>query len=321
MIRLIVNADDLGSGPPRDRGIFFAFTRGIVSSASLLANGPGFAPAAREALACGLPVGVHLNLSEGYSLTGSINGLTDGTGAFPGKTALRNILVAGQLDREAIHGELLAQIDRVRSAGILPDHLDTHQHCLLFPALTGIVAAVAAACGIRALRLPFPAEPAGECPGEVDCAACQVDLSSAGAADSAVVPKPGFPRKGVHSSKSGSPTAGLSSAVAKELTLYRQLAPTARATLQARNLWTPDGLWGMPLLNRLDEMSLAKTLTCIPRGTWELMTHPGYRDHHDPFGGPEREVELAALTAPIIRRLIDERGMELTSFGACACAC
>jgi predicted glycoside hydrolase/deacetylase ChbG (UPF0249 family) len=56
-------------------------------------------------------------------------------------------------------------------------------------------------------------------------------------------------------------------------------------------------------------------------GTWELMTHPGRIDPPDPFGGPEREAELAALTAPAVGRLLDERGIELTCFGACACAC
>lgn len=320
MIRLIVNADDLGSSPQRDRGIFEAFVHGIVTSASLLANGANFFNAAREALARGLPVGVHLNLSEGKALAGAITGLTDAVGNFPGKTTLRSILLNGPLASDAIRRELLAQIECIRAAGLVPDHLDTHQHCLLFPALTGIVADVAESGGIRALRLPFPAETDGGCPGEVDCAACQADLSSAGDTDSAVVPKIGFPRKGVHSPKSGRLPSGLS-AVANELALYRQLAPSARDTLQARNLWTPDGLWGMPLLNRLDTASLADTLARLPAGTWELMTHPGYGDPEDPFGGPEREAELTALTAPEIRRLIDERGIELTSFGACACAC
>lgn len=321
MIRLIVNADDLGSGASRDRGILAAFTHGIVTSASLLANGPGFALAAREALACHLPAGVHLNLSEGHALTGVIAGLTDAAGNFPGKAALRKLLLAGQLNREGIRRELLAQIEHVCAAGITPDHLDTHQHCLLFPALTGIIADVAESSGITALRLPFPAEPAGGWSGEVDCAACPVDLSSAGNADSAVVPKTGSPRKGVHSPESGRLPAGLSSAVANELAMYRKLAPAARDILRARKLWTPNGLWGMPLLNRLNEATLAATLTSIPAGTWELMTHPGYSDAGDPFGGLERETELQALTAPVIRQLIAERQIELTSFGACVCAC
>ncbi|MCM2263888.1 MAG: ChbG/HpnK family deacetylase [Desulfuromonadales bacterium] len=276
MIRLIVNADDLGSGVPRDRGILAAFTNGIVTSASLLANGPGFDLAAREALACQLPAGVHLNLSEGHALTGVIAGLTDTAGNFPGKVALRRLLLTGQLNREGVRRELLAQIEHVRAAGITPDHLDTHQHCLLFPALTGIIAEVAENSGIRALRLPQPAE--------------------------ATIP---FAAQNL----------------AEELALYRRLAPDTRQTLHARKLWTPDGLWGMPLLNQLNEATLAATLTSIPAGTWEMMTHPGYSDAGDPFGGLERETELQALTAPAIRQLIAERQIELTSFGACACAC
>lgn len=296
MIRLIVSADDLGSGAPRDRGILTAFAHGIVTSASLLANGPSFVSAAREVLACGLPIGVHLNLSEGTALTGRIDGVTDVDGSFRGKASLRTILQSGAFDRDAIRRELLAQIRRVRDTGLTPDHLDTHQHCLLFPSLTGIVAEVAAATGIRALRLPAPAEADEECPGEADCAACQVDASSAGDTNS-------------------SPT------LTAELALYRRLAPAARQTLQAGRFWTPDGLWGMPLLNRLDTEALANSLTRIPAGTWELMTHPGYADPDDPFGGPERETELAALTSPEVRGLIAARGIELTAFGACACAC
>jgi chitin disaccharide deacetylase len=276
MIRLIVNADDLGCGPQRDRGIFAAFTGGIVSSASLLANGPSFAAAADEARRCALPVGVHLNLADGAAVTGPISGLTDGHGNFPGKSALRTILGRGSFDRAGVYQELRAQIDRVRAAGLEPDHLDTHQHCLLFPSLTDLIVAAAKASGIHALRLPAPPEPAG-----------------------------------------GAPPGQLGD----ELTLYRRLAPAARRVLHRAGLWTPDGLCGMELLNCLDRGSLAAQLAVMPAGTWELMTHPGHRDPYDPFGGPEREAELAALTAPAIRQLVAARGICLASFGECACAC
>jgi predicted glycoside hydrolase/deacetylase ChbG (UPF0249 family) len=276
MIKLIVNADDLGSGPLRDRGILEAFQHGIVTSASLLANGPGFSAAAREVRACGLPVGVHLNLSQGRPLAGAIPGLTDAAGDFPGKVLQRKILLAGNCDRIAIRRELLAQIEHVRAAGLTPDHLDTHQHCLLFPSLTGLIAEVAEMTGIRALRLPQPAEPASSDPFGI---------------------------------------------VGREMALYRRLAPAARQVLHSAGLWLPQGLWGMPLLNRLDAATLAATLAAIPEGTWELLTHPGYPDPHDPFGGPPRAIELAALTDPTCSRLISARGIALTSFGACACAC
>lgn len=276
MIRLIVNADDLGISPNRDRGLFRAFAAGIVSSASLLANGEDFAAAAAEARAAGLPVGVHLNLSEGRPLAGPIPGLTDGDGRFPGKAGLRLRLLGGWREATAVLREFAAQIDRVRAAGLEPDHLDTHQHCLLFPALTDLVIAAAAAAGIGAIRLPLQVEPATADPGG--------DLG-------------------------------------RDLALYRRLAPPAAAALRAAGLFTPDGLWGMPALGHLDTGRLAALLETIPPGTWELMTHPGYADPGHPFGGPDRESELAALTAPGIARLVAERQIRLTTFGACGCAC
>ena len=276
MIRLIVNADDLGCSPQRDRGIFAAHANGIVSSASLLANGASFAAAAEEARRCALPVGVHLNLADGGAVTGPIPGLTDDRGTFPGKTGLRTILGRDLGCRDGIRRELLAQIERVRRAGIEPDHLDTHQHSLLFPSLTGIIVEVASSAGIRALRLPVPAEPAESDP-------------------------PGR--------------------LGEDLALYRRLAPALRQALRQAGAWTPDGLYGMGLLNHLDTDSLAGLLAAVTAGTWELMTHPGCHDPCDPFGGPERETELAALTAPAIHRLAASRGMMLTSFKECACAC
>lgn len=323
MIHLIVNADDLGSGPQRDRGIFVAFTHGIVTSASLLANGASFVAAAREVKTLSLPVGVHLNLSEGRALTGAIAGLTDPAGNFPGKSALRKTLAAGRLDAANIQRELSTQIELIRDAGITPDHLDTHQHCLLFPALTGIIAEVAETTGIRALRLPLPAESGGgdSCAG--NSAACPVgsatsaDSSAADGSQTEVLPE------GVRCSVAGTPSPdrdGLQT-LSAELALYRQLAPAARQLLHDRQLWTPAGLWGMPLLNRLDEAALADTLARIPAGTWELMTHPGLAGSAAPFDGQARETELRALTAPAIRTLVIDRGITLTTFGACACGC
>ena len=97
-INLIVNADDLGAGDPTDQGIIEAFTKGIVTSASLLANGPSFNLAAEMARRVELPVGVHLNISEGFSLTGPIAGATDTRGQFLGKVESRKRFMAGEID-------------------------------------------------------------------------------------------------------------------------------------------------------------------------------------------------------------------------------
>src|SRR5579871_2214342 len=66
MRNLIVNADDLGWSDGVNRGIAEGHRNGIVTSASLLANGVAFASALELARATrGLGVGVHLNLSDG----------------------------------------------------------------------------------------------------------------------------------------------------------------------------------------------------------------------------------------------------------------
>src|SRR6202043_1553754 len=68
---LIVNADDLGWTAGVNRGIAEAHRNGIVTSASLLANGVAFAGGVE--LARGNPrlsVGVHLNLSDGVPVAG-----------------------------------------------------------------------------------------------------------------------------------------------------------------------------------------------------------------------------------------------------------
>ncbi|MBE0595791.1 MAG: ChbG/HpnK family deacetylase [Desulfuromonadales bacterium] len=275
MIRLIVNADDLGAGAATDRGILHAFRRGMVGSASLLANGPSFAEAARAALGEGVPIGAHLNLAEGVPLAGSIPGLTTASGEFPGKEVCRQRLVTGRIAPGALARELSAQLSRIVDAGLSPDHLDTHQHCALFPAVTAALLQVAGEFGIPALRLPAPAEPMADDPG---------------------------------------------GELGQELLLYRSLAPPFDTAVRRAGLATPDGLWGMALLDRLDEPALEQLLLRLPTGTWELMVHPGYADPGRPFATAARERELAALTSPRLRGLLTARQITLITFQELACA-
>src|SRR5260370_16984488 len=69
MKRLVVNADDFGWSEGVNRGIVEAYRNGIVTSATVLANGAAFDGAtqlARQERRLG--VGVHLNLSDGAPL-------------------------------------------------------------------------------------------------------------------------------------------------------------------------------------------------------------------------------------------------------------
>ncbi|MGK2945670.1 MAG: carbohydrate deacetylase [Desulfuromonadales bacterium] len=162
MISLIINADDLGINSERDRGILEAFRHGIVTNASLLANGPSFDTAVAQVKAAGLPVGVHLNLSDGRSLTGPIAGLTDSLGILPGKQWLRELLTGDDCDLVAIRAELSAQIAHVLQTGLQPDHLDGHQHCQSYPHLTTMITGLARQYGLNAMRSSLPAEAGDE---------------------------------------------------------------------------------------------------------------------------------------------------------------
>ena len=275
-INLIVNADDLGAGDPTDQGIIEAFTKGIVTSASLLANGPSFNLAAEMARRVELPVGVHLNISEGFSLTGPIAGATDSRGQFLGKVESRKRFMAGEIDSVSLKNEFMAQIDKVRAAGLQPDHLDTHQHSGLFPIVTTALISAAQASGIKRMRLSIPAHPEAEDP---------------------------LPPLG------------------DEMLLYRQLAPVKAEQLIGAGIITPNGLLGMPLLDRLDEEHLSQLLTTLPPGNWELMVHPGYFDPDRAFAGTERERELTALTSGSIRKIIMGHGIKLIDFRGLPCAC
>lgn len=162
--RLIVNADDFGAGEPTDRGILHAFRQGIVTSASLLANGLHMTQAMVWAQEAGLPLGIHLNLADGPALAGPVPGLTKPDGTFPGKQESRQYLRSDP-DLVSISRELSAQIERMKELGADPDHLDTHQHFFLFSTMTALVLELAETYKIRAVRRPLPAEPPENDPG------------------------------------------------------------------------------------------------------------------------------------------------------------
>ena len=158
-VRLIVNADDFGIAEAVNRGVAEAFDRGIVKSASIMATGDAFDHAVELARARpSLAVGVHLVLTEHRPLVAGANAVTL-TGA-DGKFHAHVIDLAraqwrGAIDLDAVREELDAQIRCVQGAGLRIGHLDGHQHVHALPGVARIVAELAAAHGIRAVRFPL----------------------------------------------------------------------------------------------------------------------------------------------------------------------
>lgn len=145
MKRLIVNADDFGFTRDVNAGIIDAHTRGILTAATLMANGDAFDDAVGLALANpSLDVGVHFVLIGGHSLlTGK---------PFPSNVPeLLRAVYAGELD---LYGELAAQAQKIRDAGIAPTHADTHKHTHLLPPVCRALLTVAEEFQIPFLRRP-----------------------------------------------------------------------------------------------------------------------------------------------------------------------
>jgi predicted glycoside hydrolase/deacetylase ChbG (UPF0249 family) len=144
--QLVVNADDFGFTPDVNAGIVEAHRDGILTAATLMANGDAFEDAVRLARQTpGLDIGCHLVLIGGHSL------LTKQ--AFPATVA--QLVAALATRRIRVYDELAAQMRRIVDAGVRPSHLDTHKHTHLAPPVLDAVARLAEEFGVRWVRRPF----------------------------------------------------------------------------------------------------------------------------------------------------------------------
>ncbi|OFW42006.1 MAG: hypothetical protein A3J28_18890 [Acidobacteria bacterium RIFCSPLOWO2_12_FULL_60_22] len=156
--RLIVNADDFGYTRGVNRAILEACRNGVVTSTSLLANGPAFEDAVE--IARGeqrLDVGCHLNFVEGRPVSPAeqVPHLVAADGRFWNARQLairllRRAVPAIELEREAS-----AQLEKLLHAGLRPSHVDTHKHTHIHPRVADAVARAARRFGVGWIRRPF----------------------------------------------------------------------------------------------------------------------------------------------------------------------
>lgn len=131
MNKLIINAGDFGYSRGINHAIIDVHQEGILTSASIMANTPGFEHAVKLAAANPtLGIGVHLVLTFGKPLSTKVPSLVDENGRFY-RPALYRIGDA-IADLDELYQEWNAQIQKVIEAGIQPTHLDVHQNAQLF---------------------------------------------------------------------------------------------------------------------------------------------------------------------------------------------
>lgn len=283
MKKLIVNADDFGYTRSVNRGIVSSCKDGIVTSATIMANGGAF----EDAVACAkmnpqLGVGVHLVLVGGKCVAPAreIPSLADAEGNLPASLgALLRKLWARSIEPKEVARELRAQIQRVVEAGIEPTHVDCHKHTHLQPQVMEQVAAVAGEFGIRRVRKPF------------EEFRTLVAFAARGRASVGQVAMASV----AHT------TAGK----------FRRIAA-------AGNLRTPDRFLGVAATGTLDRDALFSMISSIGEGVTELMCHPGECDAELERSATrlkrQREVELEALTDPAVREALQRQNIELIDY-------
>jgi chitin disaccharide deacetylase len=288
---LIVNADDLGWTEGVNRGIVEAHRNGIVTSASLLANGSAFASGVEVARSVpGLGVGVHLNLSDGPPVAARelVTSLVNDRGEFEGGPENLLLRVArGGLALHEVEQEWEAQIEKVRDAGIQLTHLDGHKHVHMLPGLFEIALRLAKRYGIGAIRVAHEAS------------SLRAALSTGEELHTAAVLKQGVQARGL-----------------------KLLARDARELAERAGISTADYFCGIAQTGEMTKQGVAQLLRSLPDGTTELMCHPGYADQalrNTPTRlQGSRQTELQILTDVEIRNLVASQGIRLIDYGLVA---
>lgn len=154
MLELVVNADDFGLSEAVNEGIKIAHLNGIVTSASVMANGAAFDHAIRICHDVPtLDIGVHLALVEGRPVLEprEVTSLVTGDGRFYGHAlTLAKRYIARKVRIDQVRAEIEAQVEKVLDHGVRVTHLDGHQHAHMLPAIFRVTVDLA-----RKYRIPF----------------------------------------------------------------------------------------------------------------------------------------------------------------------
>ena len=281
MKQLIVNADDFGLTPGVNRAIIECHTRGIVTSATLMANSPAFDDAVllvRENPSLG--AGLHFNITEGRPIASAsrVRSLLDEQDEFLGaSTALAKRAILGRLRIEEVVVELRAQIEKALSAGIELTHVDSHKHSHALPAICEAIAGTINEYGINAMRLP-------------------------------------------RESWCFDPNAGSFKLIGQSLgaLALSQLCRAGEAKLRKADVRTTQAFFGITRTGFWDKQWLMDLIGRLPDGVSELMCHPGYDD--DELGRVKTRLrqsrvnELRLLTDPDVIARLKEHGVRLIDF-------
>jgi chitin disaccharide deacetylase len=265
--RLVVNADDFGRSSSINQAVIRAHREGILTTASLMVNEPGFEQAVTLARECpNLGVGLHLTLLCGHSALPAqqIPGLVNANQEFsnsPAGVGFRYCFQRGV--RKQLRADIHAQFQKFRATGLPLDHVNGHLHLHLHPTVFRILIEDATELGIERLRLTF------------DPFWLNLRLS------------PGhFPYRALHAA------------------IYHCLSARARPALRERGIRHTRAVFGLLQNGRVDENFALRLLAHLPPGDSELYSHPSldeFRNEFEALISPRVREEVEKLGIKLIR--------------------
>jgi len=290
--KLIVNADDLGLTTGVNRGILESHNAGIVSSTTLMANGPAFDDAVAAALsAANLSVGCHVVLVDGTPVSPpeAVDTLLAIRSAEPGKfysslSAFAARAMLGGFDGDQLVAEVTAQIRKIQAAGLQVTHLDSHKHAHIFPDILVALLRAARICGVPAIRNP-------------------------------IVPVKAISARQFKGKRELWKRYG-------QVRVLHTFSGQFRQRTKRAGMLTPDGVLGVIETGSTEKSGygslLRETLASLPGGTWELVCHPGYNDPDLRAAGTRllasRDEERRMLTSPELRQFIEEQQIAVIGY-------
>ncbi len=288
MKQLIVNADDFGLSRGINRGIIKAYKEGILSSASLMVNMPGFLDAAGLARECpGLDIGLHLNFYRGRPILPAreIPTLVGDDGLFlQDLFKITKMIYRKKISPQELEAECLAQIQKAQMAGIKLTHIDSEKHLHLIGWAYDVVVKSAKKFNIGYIRNinEYPYIVGSLLNGErVSC-------------------------------------RGLGKAALLEF-----LSSRKKKINSLNHIKTADYSFGLASAEGLALKGCERLFERLKDGTTEIFCHPGYIDDEwldAPLSGLKyyvndfREHELEALVSPGVKDALRDQGIGLINF-------
>jgi chitin disaccharide deacetylase len=284
MKQLIFNADDFGMTRGVNEGIIRAHRDGVLTSATLMANGLAFEDAVKKALENPkLGVGCHLVLVGGKPVAPleKVPSLTDSQGNLPESiTTFIARVTTGIIKTDEIECELKAQINKITTAGIVPSHLDTHKHTHAHPRVMEIVGKVGQEFGITKIRRPVENLRDSWNSTRSDGSGVSTQILAAGA--------------------------------------VRVVASGFAAIAEKYRLTCPDHFLGLAMTGQLGPAALCRMAESVEDGSTEIMLHPGVCDADLAASGSrlqqQRQTELDGLLDAGVREAFLQRGIHLISY-------